>query len=58
MEGDVIVLQDVFLFEQTGVRRRQGPGPPARRPASARASPRSSRRTGIHLPPRLFGSPF
>ena len=34
MEGDVIVLQDIFSFEQTGVSRRQDPGPPAahRRP--------------------------
>ena len=27
MEGDVIVMQDVFVFEQTGVSRGQDPGP-------------------------------
>ena len=44
MEGDVIVLQDVFMFEQTGIVEGKVQGHLAR-PASARASPRSSRRT-------------
>ncbi len=43
MEGDVIVMQDVFVFEQTGVRRRQDPGPAAARQASGPSSSRSSR---------------
>ena len=36
MEGDVIVLQDVFIVRADRRRRRQGPGPPQARPASAR----------------------
>ena len=38
MEGDVIVMQDVFVFEQTGDRRGQDPGPPQadRHPAQVR----------------------
>ena len=42
MEGDVIVLQDVFVFEQTGVVEGKIQGRCARR-ASALASARSSR---------------
>ena len=37
-------------------RRGQDPGPAARRPASARASARSSRCMGINLPTGMFGS--
>ena len=38
MEGDVIVMQDVFVFEQTGVDRGQDPGTPQadRYPAEVR----------------------
>ena len=45
MEGDVIVLQDVFIFEQTGISRGQGPGPPAanRRSAALRREVRGAR---------------
>ena len=44
MEGQIVTLQDLFRFEQTGVSRgRQGPGRSWRRPASGRHSPRGSR---------------
>src|SRR3954465_1429195 len=57
MEGDLIVLQEVFRFHQTafvdGVIHGQ------LRPTGVR--PRFAEKFeshGIHLPPRLFGSPF
>jgi pilus assembly protein CpaF len=57
MEGDVIVMQDVFVFEQTGVEdgRIQG----RLRPTGIR--PHFVERfetAGIHLPSNIFGSPF
>jgi pilus assembly protein CpaF len=55
MEGDVIVLQDVFVFEQTGVLEGKVQG--RLKPTGVR--PRFSEKFeafGIHLPPRLFGS--
>jgi pilus assembly protein CpaF len=57
MEGDVIVLQDVFMFEQTGVSEGKVEG--YLRPTGVR--PRFTEKFeahGIHLPPRIFGSPF
>ncbi|MEP7379043.1 MAG: CpaF family protein [Chloroflexota bacterium] len=56
MEGDVIVLQDVFVFEQTGVVEGKVQG--RLRPTGVR--PRFAEKFemhGIHLPPRMFGSP-
>src|SRR3954469_8373502 len=55
MEGDVIVLQDVFIFEQTGIIEGKVQG--HLKPTGVR--PRFSEKFeshGIHLPPRLFGS--
>ncbi len=57
MEGDVIVLQDVFIFEQTGISEGKVQG--HLRPTGVR--PRFSEKFeahGIHLPPRMFGHPF
>jgi pilus assembly protein CpaF len=57
MEGDVIVLQDVFVFEQTGVTEGKVQG--RLRPTGVR--PRFAEKFeahGIHLPPRMFGSPI
>jgi pilus assembly protein CpaF len=54
MEGDVIVLQDVFMFEQTGLVEGKVQG--RLRPTGVR--PRFSEKFeahGIHLPPRMFG---
>jgi pilus assembly protein CpaF len=54
MEGDVIVLQDVFVFEQLGVSEGKVQG--RLRPTGVR--PRFSEKfeaQGIHLPPGLFG---
>ncbi|HVM29999.1 MAG TPA: CpaF family protein [Candidatus Limnocylindrales bacterium] len=57
MEGDVIVMQDVFIYEQTGVSDGKVQG--RLRPTGVR--PRFSEKfqaLGIHLPPNLFGSNF
>jgi pilus assembly protein CpaF len=57
MEGDVIVLQDVFVFEQTGIVEGKVQG--RLRPTGVR--PRFAEKFeahGIHLPPRMFGSPI
>jgi pilus assembly protein CpaF len=57
MEGDVVVLQDVFVFEQTGISDGKVQG--HLRPTGVR--PRFSEKFeahGIHLPPRMFGQPF
>jgi pilus assembly protein CpaF len=57
MEGDVIVMQDVFLFEQTGVRDGRIEG--RLRPTGVR--PRFAEKfevMGIHMPPDLFGMGF
>jgi pilus assembly protein CpaF len=54
MEGDVIVMQDVFIWEQTGVLDGEVQG--RLRPTGVR--PRFSEKfeaLGIHLPPGLFG---
>jgi pilus assembly protein CpaF len=54
MEGEVIVMQDVFVFEQTGVVDGKIQG--RLRPTGIR--PKFSERfevMGIHLPPGLFG---
>jgi pilus assembly protein CpaF len=56
MEGDVIVLQDVFMFEQTALVEGKVQG--RLRPTGVR--PRFSEKFaahGIHLPPRMFGQP-
>jgi pilus assembly protein CpaF len=55
MEGDVIVLQDVFVFEQTGVKEGKIEG--RLRPTGVR--PRFSEKfavMGINLPTGIFGS--
>jgi pilus assembly protein CpaF len=57
MEGDVIVMQDVFIFEQTGVEEGRILG--RLRPTGIR--PKFTERfevMGIHLPPGLFGYAF
>ncbi len=57
MEGDVIVMQDVFVFEQTGVVDGKIQG--RLKPTGIR--PHFVERfevAGIHLPPNIFGSPF
>ena len=57
MEGDVIVLQDVFMFEQTAIVEGKVQG--RLRPTGVR--PRFSEKFeahGIHLPPRMFGPPI
>ena len=57
MEGDVIVMQDVFVFEQTGVEDGKIQG--RLKPTGIR--PHFVERfevAGIHLPSNIFGSPF
>ena len=57
MEGDVIVMQDVFVFEQTDVVDGKIIGklkPTGIRPHFGEKFEIS----GIHLPPNIFGSPF
>ncbi len=57
MEGDVIVMQDIFIFEQTGVVDGKIQG--KLRPTGIR--PKFVEKfdaAGIHLPPNVFGSPF
>jgi len=57
MEGDVIVMQDVFVFEQTGVEDGKILGrlkPTGIRPHFVERFETA----GIHLPPNIFGSPF
>ena len=57
MEGDVIVMQDVFVFEQTGVEDGKINGrlkPTGIRPQFVERFETA----GIHLPPNIFGSPF
>jgi pilus assembly protein CpaF len=57
MEGEVIVMQDIFVFEQTGVVEGKIQG--KLRPTGIR--PKFVEKfevTGIHLPPNVFGSPF
>src|SRR6187431_3229868 len=57
MEGDVIVMQDIFVFEQTGLNEGKIEG--RLKPTGIR--PHFAERfevAGIHLPPNIFGSPF
>jgi pilus assembly protein CpaF len=57
MEGEVIVMQDIFVFEQTGVEEGRIMG--RLKPTGIR--PQFVERfevAGIHLPPNIFGSPF
>ena len=57
MEGDVIVMQDIFVFEQTGIDEGKIKG--RLKPTGIR--PHFVERfevAGIHLPPNIFGSPF
>jgi pilus assembly protein CpaF len=57
MEGDVIVMQDIFVFEQTDVVEGKIHG--KLRPTGIR--PKFVEKfevAGIHLPPNVFGSPF
>ncbi|HEY7350429.1 MAG TPA: CpaF family protein [Ktedonobacterales bacterium] len=54
MEGDVVVMQDIFVFEQTGVENGRIQG--RLRPTGIR--PRFQETfevAGIHLPPSIFG---
>jgi pilus assembly protein CpaF len=55
MEGDTIVMQDIFVFEQTGL-REDGKILGGLKPTGLR--PRASERieaAGITLPPEVFG---
>ncbi len=57
MEGDVIVMQDIFVFEQTAVTEGKIEGrlkPTGIRPKFVEKFDVA----GIHLPPNVFGSPF
>ena len=57
MEGDVIVMQDVFVFEQTDIVEGKIKGrlkPTGIRPHFVEKFDVM----GIHLPPNIFGSPF
>src|SRR6266513_913859 len=57
MEGDVIVMQDIFVFEQTAVVEGKIQGklkPTGIRPKFVEKFDAA----GIHLPPNVFGSPF
>ena len=57
MEGDVVVMQDIFVFEQTGVVEGKIQGklkPTGIRPKFVE----KFEVAGIHLPPNVFGSPF
>jgi pilus assembly protein CpaF len=57
MEGDVIVMQDVFVFEQTGIEEGKILGrlkPTGIRPKFVE----KFETAGIHLPANVFGSPF
>ncbi len=57
MEGDVIVMQDVFVFEQTAVVEGKIQG--RLRPTGIRPKfVEKFEAAGIHLPPNVFGSPF
>ncbi|MGZ8475734.1 MAG: CpaF family protein [Candidatus Limnocylindria bacterium] len=57
MEGDVVVMQDIFIFEQTGIIDGKIQG--RLRPTGIR--PKFVEKfevSGIHLPPNTFGTPF
>jgi pilus assembly protein CpaF len=54
MEGDVIVMTDIFLFEQTGIENGKIVG--RLRPTGLRPKFMDKiEATGIHLPPAIFG---
>jgi pilus assembly protein CpaF len=54
MEGDVIVLSDIFVFEQTGIEAGKVIG--RLRPTGIRPRFMSEiEAAGIHLPPNIFG---
>ena len=55
MEGDVIVMQDVFIVRADGHRRRQDPGPPQADRHPAEVQSRSSRSWASTCRPALFG---
>ena len=57
MEGDVIVMQDIFVFEQTAVVEGKIEG--KLRPTGIRPKfVEKFEAAGIHLPPNVFGSAF
>ena len=57
MEGDVIVMQDIFVFEQTGIAEGKIQG--KLRPTGIRPKfVEKFETSGIMLPPNVFGSPF
>jgi pilus assembly protein CpaF len=57
MEGEVIVMQDVFVFEQSAVIEGKIQG--TLRPTGIRPKfVEKFEAAGIHLPPNIFGSPF
>ena len=57
MEGDIIVMQDVFVFEQTGVYDGKIQG--KLRPTGIRPKfVEKFEMAGIHLPNSIFGSRF
>ena len=57
MEGEVIVMQDVFVFEQTGVSEGKIHG--RLKPTGIRPHFVERFETmGVHLPPNIFGTPF
>jgi len=57
MEGEVIVMQDVFVFEQTGVTEGKIDG--RLKPTGIRPHFVERFETmGVHLAPNIFGSPF
>jgi pilus assembly protein CpaF len=57
MEGDVVVMQDIFIFEQTGVVEGKIEG--KLRPTGIRPKfVEKFESAGIHLPPNVFGSAF
>ncbi|MDQ3689009.1 MAG: CpaF family protein [Chloroflexota bacterium] len=57
MEGDVIVMQDVFVYEQSGIIEGKIQG--RLRPTGIRPKfVEKFEAAGIHLPNNIFGSPF
>ena len=57
MEGDVVVMQDIFVFEQTGFVEGKIQG--KLRPTGIRPKfVEKFEAAGINLPPNVFGSPF
>ena len=55
MEGDVITMQDIFLFERTGIAPgRQGDAAGSARPASGRSAASGSPPSGMPLPVDMF----